>query len=282
MRTDELFYTLFTIDPGSLFRLARLEMEGEYRFESLTFKAIERRLDGFCHRVDGEGPNIFVEIQGYDDPKIYWRLFQEICLYYQQHDETAPFVGIVLFLDEADDPGPCPFACVPPHQFARVTLVDGLNALWNQAGALTVFKPVIISRKARVFEEIHQWKADIRALNLPQEQIQTLLELLTYVIVSRFPAMSRKEVEQMLNLTPIEDTMIGQELKRLWTTEGRQEGAKQGEQKGLSKGELIGEIRATQKFLKRPVTPVSELATRSLKSLKATLQELEAELAAVT
>ena len=280
MRTDELFYELFTIDPRSLFRLLRLEFDGEYRFDSITFKAVERRLDGFCHRVDGAGPNLFVEIQGYDDPKIYWRLFQEICLYYQQHDDLDPFVAIALFLDDRYDPGDCPFSQVnAPHQFLRATLQECLQDLSEAAGALSVLQPLTCTNKAQVFEHIHEWTGEIRSLDLPDEKIQTLLELLEYVIVGHFPTMSRKEIERMLHLTPIEDTQIGQELKELWTKEGQQKGEKKGLNKGLTKGELIGEIRATQKFLKRPVTPTNTLAQKSLKSLKSTLKELEAELA---
>ena len=79
----------------------------------------------------------------------------------------------------------------------------------------------------------------------------------------------------MLHLTPIEETEVGQELIQI----GRQEGRQEGEKRGLNKGELIGEIRATQKFLKRPVAPVEELAGKSLKALKTMLQELEAGLA---
>ncbi len=280
MKTDELFYELFTIDPQSVFRLAQLELEGEYRFESLTFKAIERRLDGFCHRIDGEGPNVFVEVQGYDDPKIYWRIFQEICFYYQQHDDRSPFVGIILFLDERDDPGGCPFACLPPHQFFRISLLDGLTAVWQQAGALTVLKPLVVPGKEDVAGHIQQWTTEIRALHLPEEKIHTLLELLEYLIIQRFPTLSRKEVETMLNLTPIEDSIIGQELIQIGQRKGRQEGRQEGRQKGRQEGALIGEIRAMQKFLKYPVTPVDELAQQEMNTLKAMLQELEADLAA--
>jgi hypothetical protein len=60
---------------------------------------------------------------------------------------------------------------------------------------------------------------------------------------------------------------------------GIEKGIKEGEKRGLNKGEVIGEIRATQKFLKRPVTPIAQLARKSLKTLKAMLQELEGELA---
>lgn len=72
MKTDELLYELFTIDPKSLFRLAQLEIEGEYTFESITVKTIEKRIDGFLKRTDDVGPNVFAELQGYPDQKIYW------------------------------------------------------------------------------------------------------------------------------------------------------------------------------------------------------------------
>lgn len=213
MKTDELFYELFQIDPRSVFRPVQLELEGEYTFESLTLKTTEKRLDGFCKRIDGAGPNVFVEIQGYEDPKIYWRAFQELCLYYQQHDDPAPFILIVLFLEEQYDPGNCPFAHVqPPHHFIRATLRECLTAVWDKAGALTVLKPLLLSRKQQVFEHIQSWKAEIQALELSEEKIHTLLGLLEFLIVQRFPKLDKKEVETMLRLTPIEETVVGQEL----------------------------------------------------------------------
>ncbi len=47
MKTDELFYELFRLDPRSLFELVHLNLEGEYTFESITIKTTEKRLDGF-------------------------------------------------------------------------------------------------------------------------------------------------------------------------------------------------------------------------------------------
>ncbi|MCP4283576.1 MAG: DUF2887 domain-containing protein [Gammaproteobacteria bacterium] len=197
MKTDELFYELFQVDPKSVFRLVQLDVEGEYTFESLTLKTTEKRLDGLCKRIDGDGPTVFVEIQGYDDPKIYWRALREIGTYYEQHDDPNPFLLIVLFLDEKYDPGNCPFAHVqPPHHFIRAILRECLAAVWEEAGVLTVLmKPLGVSRKEQVFEEIQQWKTDIRSLELPKEHIHTLLGLLEYLIVQRFPRINRKEVE---------------------------------------------------------------------------------------
>lgn len=280
MKTDVLFYELFTIDPGSLFRLVELELEGEYAFESLTIKTTEKRVDGFCHRIDGCGPNVFLEIQGYDDPTIYWRALREVSTYYEQTQDITPCILVILFLDEQYDPGNCPvLQFAPPHRFLRVNLKPCLKAVGDHAGALTVLKPLICEQKTQVVEEISFWKTEIRSLSLSEKKIRTLLELLDYLIIQRFPTINRKEIEAMLQLTPIEETAIGRELKHLWTTEGRQEGLQEGRQEGLTKGELIGEIRFAQKMLKRPVSPAAALARKSQKALKSMLRELEAELA---
>ena len=47
----------------------------------------------------------------------------------------------------------------------------------------------------------------------------------------------------------------------------------------MEKVELIGEIRETQRFLKRPVSPKEALMENSLEDLNAVFQELQAELA---
>lgn len=140
----------------------------------------------------------------------------------------------------------------------------------QRAGVLTVLQPFLITQKEQVFHEIQEWKTELRSLPFPEETCQVLLGLLEYLIIQRFPKINRKEVETMLHLTPIEETVIGKELIAL--------GEKKGRQDGLSKGELIGEIRALQKVLQRPVTPIPALIRKGANALNAMLAELEAEL----
>jgi flagellar biosynthesis/type III secretory pathway protein FliH len=52
----------------------------------------------------------------------------------------------------------------------------------------------------------------------------------------------------------------------------------EGREEGLNKGELIGEIRATQRFLKHPVIPLEELTSKSQQELTTILRQLEAKL----
>ena len=113
LKTDALYYQIFQFDPQALFQLMQLPVEGEYTYESITVKTTEKRMDGFFKRIDGEGPNVFLEVQGYPDSKIYWRFLREICTYHEQSEEAPPFVAIVLFVDKKYDPGPCPHFLQP-------------------------------------------------------------------------------------------------------------------------------------------------------------------------
>ncbi len=70
----------------------------------------------------------------------------------------------------------------------------------------------------------------------------------------------------MIQLTPLEETVAGQELIQL------------GVEKGIEKGELIGKIHMGQRFLKRSLTPKKSLLQKNAKDLKMILKQLEAEL----
>jgi predicted transposase YdaD len=98
--------------------------------------------------------------------------------------------------------------------------------------------------------------------------------LLEYAILQRFPDLSLKEVQQMIRLTPLEKTVAGQELIEL----GMKEGVAKGKELGRKEGELIGEIRALHRILKRRQIPKTELAPKSPKELKAILKQLRDEL----
>ena len=283
MKTDALFYELFKIYPKSLFALLSLNMEGDYVFESITVKTTEKRFDGFLKRTDGQGPNVFIEIQGYDDPGFYWRLFREICTWYEQSDNNAPFVAIALFIDENLMPKQCPFVEITlPNQFLQFNLSDCLKAIKDKAGVLTVLKPLVLKKKSQLPELVPQWKLEIDSLNLPENKATLLEELLEYSILQRFPKLTLKEVQQMLQLTPLEKSVAVQQLIRINVTkskkEAKEEGIKEGKEKGIKQGELIGEIRTLQRILKYPQSIQSELAEKPLKELRAMLQKLKSDL----
>ncbi len=286
MKTDALFYKLFRLAPRSLFRLVRLKMEGQYVFESITVKTTEKRFDGFLKRTDGEGPNIFLEIQGYEDTMIYWRSFREVCIWHEDNRIDKPFILIILFTDKKYDPDNCRLSCRPPCRLIRKNLADCLKTAGKKADVLTVLKPLVLSDRKKDREKlpelVPQWEEDIRSLELPQDETRELTELLLYAILQRFRKLTLKEVKKMIQLTPLDQTVAGQELIQMGMERGLERGLERGIErgieKGVEKGELIGKIRMAQRFLKRRLTPKKRLLQKNADELRATLKKLESAL----
>jgi len=283
MKTDSLFYELFKAHPASLFELAGLEADGEYIFESITVKSTEKRMDGFFRRSDGSGQDIFLEIQGYDDNAIYWRLFREISTHYEQTKSTQPFLAIILFIDKKYDPDNCQITGLKhPSRLIRLYLPDCLKAIGDKASPITVLKPLTFRHKKKLPQAVPKWKNEIDSLNLPESTEKLLIDLLENAIISRFPKMTFEEIQKMIHYTPIEKTVVGQELIQMGMNEGilkgLEKGRIEGRTEGFEKGEIIGKIHATQRFLNRRVTPKKKLLEQSPKELRAILKKLEAEL----
>jgi predicted transposase YdaD len=121
-------------------------------------------------------------------------------------------------------------------------------------------------------------------------------------ILQRLPNLSVEEIERMLHLTPLEQTVAVRQLMARSLQQGLDQGltkgvkqgvkqglakgvkqglakgVKQGVKQGLEQGELIGKIQLAQRVLKRQVTPKPQLFRRSLSDLKQLLKELESQL----
>jgi predicted transposase YdaD len=267
MQTDGVFYEVFRFDPQSVAQLVQLKLEGKYDFESITVKTTEKRFDGFLRRIDGEGPHLFLEVQGYPLQTIYLKLYRELCTFYEQREDRTPFIAIVLFLDESFDPGEFGVTCLPPCRLIRANLIDCLKKLeGSSAGALTALMPLALKTRAELNEAAPRWRASIQAMNLTESREKHLYELLMQVLVQKFTDLTEQEVIAMLNLTPFEETTVGKQVY------GR------GLEKGLSRGELIGKIESAQRVLRRPLSSKEELLTKSYDELNRMLQTLDAEL----
>ncbi len=256
MKTDALFYELFKFEPQSLFELAGLALNNDYVFESITLKHTEKRLDGFFKSKQPNQPNVFLEIQGYYDPKIYWRLFREICSWYEQTNDHNPFFAVILFIDRQHDPND--FLLTTP-QLVRLYLVECLEKLGNKPSALTVLKPLVAKDKKTLIENVPQWQTELKELNLPTYQFEFLFGLLEYSILQRFPTLTLEEIRQMIHLTPLDKTVAGKQLMRI----------------GHQKSKTIGQIVLLQRLLKQPITPEEDLLEMEISELKILLKSLD-------
>lgn len=268
MKTYALFYELFTIDPQLLFRLLGIEMSAQYTFHSITVKQTEKRIDGYFVPVDGEGPLVFAEVQGYNDPRVYWRLLREMATCLEQREDEPALLAVVLFLDPSLAPARCQVRLEAPSRLLVCHIEECLKAIREGAGALSVLKPLVASGPEVLYAELPNWKADIESLNLPEHLQKRLLELLEYAILQRFPRLTREEIKDMLQLTPLEETdAVRQIIHR-------------SEARGEARGELIGAILAYQSVLGIKTPTRRTLAKKSLEALRQLSNELEARVRA--
>ncbi len=70
----------------------------------------------------------------------------------------------------------------------------------------------------------------------------------------------------MIQLTPLEETVAGQELIQM------------GVEQGLEQGKLIGNIQLLQELLKRRRSSTATLAKKSIGELKAMFEKLKSQL----
>lgn len=150
-------------------------------------------------------------------------------------------------------------------------IFESITVKTTEKRFLTVLKPLILENKNQLSEFVPKWKAEIDSLNSPEEKANLLEELLEYAILQRFPQLTLKEVRKMIQLTPLDKTVAGQELILF----GIKKGVKKGKEEGLKKGELIGEIRTLQRIMKYSQSSTTELARKTLKALRALLKQLK-------
>ena len=165
-----------------------------------------------------------------------------------------------------------------------------------------VLEPLVLESREELAEKIPQWKATLERLDSPESEKRHLIELLTYAIVEKFSKLTREEIEKMLKLTPLDETVAGKELIQIGKSqgleEGREEGLEKGREEGLEKGReeglekgreeglekgreegiLIGQIHITQNLLKQERTPEEELIRKRKEELQRLLQQLQSQL----
>jgi len=186
-----------------------------------VIKATERRLDGVLEPEEVGYPRYFVEVQGYYDKGIYWRTLHEISGYHTQHPEIhgQPWQAVVLFLDKAYDPGVAQLGTMtdsPMLWLVSAVLPELLTQVTNPSPVLHVLRPLITTDEREIRRQVSNWVRDIRQSPEFSRAIQErLLTLLVQFIVEKFSLLNYWEVEKMLQLTPLEETVTGRQLMQI-------------------------------------------------------------------
>ncbi len=219
MKSDAIFYELFQTAPQIFFELMQIEPPCAYRFESLTVKTTEKRIDGILE-PEQEGEAIyFLEVQGFPDEAIYWRALREVATYFEQRpsDHNSEWQAVVLWLNSGDDPGFGTLSILATGSSPRlvsVALLDLLGQLDDSSLALNVLRPLTVDKETQVRHNLLTWVENIqnRADVSPQIE-QRLLTLLAQLIEEKFKTLTYKELSQMLQLTPLKETESVREIR---------------------------------------------------------------------
>jgi len=218
MKTDPLFYELFQAAPQTFFELLQITPSCPYRFESITVKASERRMDGVFEPTVAGQPVYFLEVQAFPDVTIYFRQVHEVMVFFTQrpHLINEEWQGVVLWLDKSDDPGFGTLKLLarkPKPRLQSLDLIALLRQLPEDSLALNVLRPLLATNEREVRQHVVQWVKHIRqtpALDTDTEE--RLLSVLSQLIEQKFKRLTYKELSEMLRLTPLRETTSVQEV----------------------------------------------------------------------
>jgi predicted transposase YdaD len=223
MKTDTLFYELFQAAPQTFFELLQITPACPYRYESLTVKATEKRIDGVLEPTDADQSIYFLEVQAFPDNVIYWRVMREVATYFEQRrNQTGrAWQAIVLWLNKEDDPGvdtlqPLIHGLDPLLISADlIALLRQLKQVDDKALVLNVLNPLLTDSEREVREHVIQWAENIRQTpNLDPQTEERLLTVMSQLIGQKFLNLTYKELANMLRLTPLEETASFQEAMK--------------------------------------------------------------------
>lgn len=212
MKTDPLFYELFQAAPQTFFELLQITPHCPYRFESITVKTSEKRIDGVLEPLELAQPFYFLEVQAFPDEVIYWRATREVATFFEQrpHLKEAKWQTIVLWLNKEDDPG---FGALrllarkPKPNLISLDLLELLRRLPDTSLALNVLRPLLMENEHEVRANVVQWVENIRQATASDANLEErLIDVLSQMIEQKFKTLSYKELSQMLRLTPFHET----------------------------------------------------------------------------
>lgn len=218
MKTDTLFYELFQAAPQTFFELLQLTPPCPYRFESITVKTSEKRIDGVFEPTVAGQPIYFLEVQGFPDEVIYFRLLREVMTYFEQRPQLkdTEWLAAVLWLSNTDDPGFGTLRLLtrkPRPRLISLHLLRLLAKLPESSLTLNVLRPLLAKSEREIRQHVVEWVENIRqAPDLDSATEEKLIAVMSQLVEQKFRRLTYKELSIMLRLRPLSETTSGQEL----------------------------------------------------------------------
>lgn len=217
LKTDTLFYQLFQEFPWIFFQLIETEQINleAYQFIAPEIKQRSFRLDGLFVTKEEylDLPLYFVEVQFYQETDFYDRLFPSIFLYFSQYKPVNPdWLAIVIFDQESNDVAiPARYTDLAQSRLRRIYL-DRMPGDRDFSIGLGVLKLIVEAQSNS--GELARNLIERTKLELDDSQNQRqLIELISTIVIYKFPQLSYEEIETMLNLEEIKQTKVYRDAK---------------------------------------------------------------------
>ncbi|CAK0777413.1 DUF4351 domain-containing protein [Gammaproteobacteria bacterium] len=238
MRTDQAIYEFLATGPEAYRALTGgLLLPGPYRFDSVTFKNLERRLDAIFDPADPKEPVRLLEFQGLPSRTARPNLMTKMGLYGEAHPERS-VRGLLVFLHQRLDLDRSAGVGRDEDWHWQVVYLNQFLPEWLEREPdnphLAVLASLVLPKR-RLRQWAHQlWQA-IQQAPMPLDVRNVLEEVLLAWFGGRFKTITPEEIKAMLNMSlPFENTRLYQEI--------------------FAQGEARGEARGEAKSLKRLLT----------------------------
>ncbi len=267
MLTDPFFYEFFKHAPNLIQDLIPLEHPTDYRFASESVKTPTRQIDGVFRPTSSGDPIVFLEAQGYTDPFLYDRAFNEVLTLRLKEQWKVPFIIVLLFVEKKFDLNNSPVDVRAPNQLEKVFLRDFLEQLGPNLGTWAALKPLYCEDEQTLRQAGSEWRQEIESAQISSTTEVALLQLMIATIGEKFKQLSKEHIMEILQMPDLKNTRIAKEYA--------EEGKKLGIEIGEKRGEWIGKIQTAQEFLGIPTTPKSKLKGLTIKELEVIYDDLK-------
>jgi predicted transposase/invertase (TIGR01784 family) len=231
MRRDSIFYQLFQQYPALLFELLNQPPANaaNYSFDAVAVKEPRFEIDGVFLPPENDSPGTvyFCEVQFQKDEQLYERVFAESLLYfYRNRERFSDWQVVVIYPTRRMEQGEThPYrSLLNGEQVQRVYLneLGDIRELPIPSAllVLTTLEPEQAATEARYLLSRTEPDAPAEAQAFAS---QTLVDIVTTIMVYRYEGLSQREVEQMLGIS-LQETQVYREIKAEGREEGREEG----------------------------------------------------------
>ena len=268
MKTDSIFYRLFTVSPETFFLMLGMpaaqaaETAARYDFEALEFKETSHRADGVFRPAETTSTVYFLEVQGYELPSVYADLLAKVYTYLKQNEPSQPYCGVVLFADRGLEPkGLAPYQLLIDGGLIRRFYLNELPGLTDGPLGLSILD--LIRRSEGEAPAAARTLLTRAKLEIGDEALRAdLIDLIETVIVYKLSRLSREEIQAMLQIHDIRESRVYREAK----AEGKQEGKQEGHAEGQAEGQAEGIAKGVEKERHAPSSGWRDRTCRPHKS----------------